>query len=211
MEIIKTLEKRYTFKGTGVPEYYLGGNIDEIDWKGAPDRKTFAWSAKTYISNITDRNIEKLYGQKLKNYQSPMDQTYRPELDESELPGEVEHNQYQMLVRYGKWVVTLGQYDVYYAVSTMVRYNAAPRVRQVTAMMRILVTSNTTRSIKLLLTPLPVSVVLNATEFAGEASFPLLDRWSVAGEKLLATLLGVKNESTNVVWMRTLLVRLCEC
>jgi hypothetical protein len=100
MEIIKTLEKRYTLKGTGVPEYYLGGNIDEIDWEGAPGRRTLAWSAKTYISNITNR-IEKLYSQKLKNYQSPMDQTYRPELDESELLGEVEHTQYQMLVGYG--------------------------------------------------------------------------------------------------------------
>jgi hypothetical protein len=54
-QIIKTLEKRYTLKGTGVPEYYLGGNIDEISWEEAPDGKTFAWSAKTYISNITDR------------------------------------------------------------------------------------------------------------------------------------------------------------
>jgi hypothetical protein len=32
-------------KGTGVPEYYLGGNIEEIDWAIAPNQKTLA---KTY-------------------------------------------------------------------------------------------------------------------------------------------------------------------
>jgi hypothetical protein len=66
-----------------------------------------------------------------------MDQTYRPELDELELLGEVEHIQYQMLVGCGNWVVTLGRYDVYYAVSTMASYNAAPRMGHVAAMMRI--------------------------------------------------------------------------
>ena len=136
MDIIRTLEKRYTLKGTGVPEYYLGGNIEEIEWAGAPNNKTLAWSAKTYITNVTER-IEKLYGKELKNYQSPMESTYKPELDATELLTENERTQYQMLVGCGNWVITLGRYDVHYAVSTMARYSAAPRQGHVAAMLRI--------------------------------------------------------------------------
>lgn len=136
MDIIQTLEKRYTLKGTGVPEYYLGGNIDEIEWKGAPNGKTLAWSAKTYITSVTER-IEKLYGVELKNYQSPMESTYRPELDATELLTESERTQYQMLIGCGNWVITLGRYDVHYAVVTMARHSATPRKGHVGAMLRV--------------------------------------------------------------------------
>ena len=59
-KIIKELEKKYTLKGTGVPDYYLGGNIDTVNWENAPNGKTYQLSAGTYIKNICER-IEKLY------------------------------------------------------------------------------------------------------------------------------------------------------
>jgi hypothetical protein len=127
MDIIKTVELRYTLKGTGVPEYYLRGNIEDIDWVTAPNQKTLAWSAKSYITNVTER-IEKLYGKELQNYQSPMESMYRPELDATGLLTENEHTQYQMLVGCGNWEITLG---------TMAHYSSAPRQGHVAAMMRI--------------------------------------------------------------------------
>ena len=136
MEIIKQLEKRYELKGTGVPEYYLGGNIEEIDWKQSPKGKTYALSARTYIKNITEK-IEKMFETELRHSQSPMDSSYKPEIDETELLSGIEVTKYQMLIGCGNWVITLGRYDVNYAVSTLARYNVAPRAGHMRAMLRV--------------------------------------------------------------------------
>ena len=31
MSIIKTLKEKYVLKGVGMPEYYLGGNVEQLD------------------------------------------------------------------------------------------------------------------------------------------------------------------------------------
>jgi hypothetical protein len=100
--------------------------------------KTLPRMERESITNVTER-IEKLYGKELKNYQSPMESTYRLELDATKLLTENERAQYQILVGCGNWVITLGRYDVqaHYAVSTMARYSAAPRQGHVAAMMRL--------------------------------------------------------------------------
>lgn len=36
MKLIKQLEERFSLKGTGVPEYYLGGDIEQVKWDDAP-------------------------------------------------------------------------------------------------------------------------------------------------------------------------------
>jgi hypothetical protein len=49
MAVIKALEKTYMLKIVGIPEYYLGGNIDFLaeTWKN--QGLGLALSAKTYI------------------------------------------------------------------------------------------------------------------------------------------------------------------
>ena len=99
-------------------------------------RESLAWSAKTYITSVTE-HIEKLYRVEPKNYQSPMESTYRPELDVTELLTESERTQYQMLIGCGNWVVTLRRYDVHYAVVTLARHSATPRKGRIGAMLRV--------------------------------------------------------------------------
>jgi hypothetical protein len=136
MELIHQLEKIFPLKGTGMPEYYLGGDIEQIEWPSAKSGKTTAISCRTYITQITTK-IEKLFETELRHYGSPMDPNYRPEADETELLPELMIPKYQMLVGCANWVVTLGRFDVYYATVTMARYNQAPREGHLAAMLRI--------------------------------------------------------------------------
>ena len=136
MAIIKELEKKYSLKGTGMPDYYLGGNIDDITWKGALKFRTYTLSARTYIKNVTEK-VERMYETELRHHASPMDSSYRPELDDTELLAPLEITKYQMLVGSANWVITLGRFDVMYAVVTLARYAHAPRRGHLKAMLRI--------------------------------------------------------------------------
>ena len=82
-DVIKTIEETYDLKGVGPPEYYLGGNVEEMDehWT----KKGIRWSlnASTYIEGIIPK-MEKLVGDVLSKYSSPMAESYHPELDDSE-------------------------------------------------------------------------------------------------------------------------------
>ena len=69
-----------TLKGVGVPEYYLGGDIKRE--KGKDGKKHTIISAKTYIRNVCSK-IEKLMEVQPKNYHSPLEGGYHPELDTS--------------------------------------------------------------------------------------------------------------------------------
>jgi len=80
------IQKTYTMKGVGVPEYFLGAacghETGPFNYKGS----TSTLSAKVYIQNLIPR-LEKELGV-LRNYTVPMDPEYRPELDETPLLGE---------------------------------------------------------------------------------------------------------------------------
>lgn len=64
MAVIEDLKKEYKLKGVGVPEYYLGGDVDILDEHWASDEVGIALSAKTYIKNIIpkfERLLEKSF------------------------------------------------------------------------------------------------------------------------------------------------------
>jgi hypothetical protein len=71
MAFIKTLEKTYMFKSVGIPEYYLGGNIEFLGdaWKN--QGLGFFLSAKTYIQNVIPK-FECLFGKDFKPIKTPM-------------------------------------------------------------------------------------------------------------------------------------------
>ena len=52
MSIIEELKKSYILKGVGVPEYYLGGDVEILDQHWKEDGVGIALSAKTYIKNV---------------------------------------------------------------------------------------------------------------------------------------------------------------
>ena len=154
MKLIKQLEDRFSLKGTGMPEYYLGGDIDQVQWKDGCDGRTVALSARTYITQVCER-VEKMFEVELRHYASPMDPLYHPEIDQTSLLTPLMIPKYQMLVGCANWVVTLGRFDVYYAVSTMARYNVAPREGHLKAMLRLFGYLKHYRKWRLIVDPTP--------------------------------------------------------
>ena len=84
MKIIKELkvEGGYELKGEGEPEYYLGGDI--IRHKTNDGKRKTVLSSKTYINNICEK-VERIFEITLRNYHSPLEGGYHPELDSSDL------------------------------------------------------------------------------------------------------------------------------
>ena len=130
MKYIEQLKFEYEMKGVGVPEYYLGGNVD-IGTDGS-----MYWSAKTYIKNVCDR-VEKLFDVTLKSYGSPLEDNYHPEIDESPLLSDDMVRKYQMLIGCANWIVILGRFDVMYATVTMARFSQVPREGHLKAVLRV--------------------------------------------------------------------------
>jgi len=134
MAIIDELKKEYQLKGVGAPEYYLGGDITSSRDKDGKMR--ISQSARTYIKRVCEK-LEPLMGWKLKNFGSPLESDYHPELDVSGLLSSDDTSKYRMMVGSLNWVVTLGRFDVHYATQTMARYGMVPRVGHLDAMKRI--------------------------------------------------------------------------
>jgi hypothetical protein len=129
-EVIDVFECLYGVKGVGFPEYYNGGDVYEDE-----DGK-LCLSAKTYIKQVAEK-IESLLESKLKCYGSPLEPGDHPEMDESDLLGEEDIAKYQMLCGCAQWAVSLGRFDVQYAVNTMARFGVCPREGHLKRMLRI--------------------------------------------------------------------------
>jgi hypothetical protein len=56
MAVIKSLEKTFMLKSVGIPEYYLGGNLESLGEAWKNQGLGLALSAKTYIQNIVSKN-----------------------------------------------------------------------------------------------------------------------------------------------------------
>ena len=107
-------------KGVGTPEYYGG---TDIEWdKG---RQCWTLEAKSYIKGVCDR-IEKLLEIPLKNIGTPLDAGDHPEMDDTDLFVPSEAPIYQMMIRCLRWAVTLGRYDIQYAINTLARFGQKP-------------------------------------------------------------------------------------
>ena len=136
MNIISELEivGKYRFKGVGEPEYYLGADVTRKKVPGVPYITTL--SAKTYLANVCEK-IERMFDCKLRNYHSPLEGGYHPELDETELLVGPEISKYRMLTGSLNWAITIGRVDVMFAGQLMARYNHAPRAGHLKVMLRI--------------------------------------------------------------------------
>ena len=128
-ELIKCLQVTYPLQGVGIPEYYLGGDFKIQKRQNEVD--TFTFCAKTYLANVCGR-IETLMGVVLKSFETPMATGDHPEMDDSGLLNNEEHSQYRMLIGCGQWAITLGRFDVMFAIQTMARFSAAPKQGHVT-------------------------------------------------------------------------------
>ena len=140
-EIMTELQSKYPMKGVGRPEIYLGGNIGYHS-----PMNVLYMSAEKYTTDSI-KKLEDLFEGELRKQNSPMQSDYHPELDTSAYLGEEDHARYRMLVGSAQWAISLGRFDIAYAVSTLARYSALPREGHLQAMICLLYTSPSPRDL----------------------------------------------------------------
>jgi hypothetical protein len=94
---IKALEKPYMLKSVGIPEYYLGGNVEFLGEPWKNQGLGLAFSAKTYILNVIAK-FEGLFGKEFTTIMTPMSEGYHPEVDDSPLFTEVGSARYRLII-----------------------------------------------------------------------------------------------------------------
>ena len=137
MRVIELLKNHYELKGVGVPEYYLGGNVEQLDEHWNKQGITLGFSSRTYVSNIIPK-FEALYNQELKRYKTPMSEEYHPETDETPELNPDEASKYRSVIGSLNWIITLGRFDVHYATSVLSRFGMNPREGHRKAALRVL-------------------------------------------------------------------------
>ena len=109
-------------------------------------------SAEKYTTDLL-KKLEDMFEGSLRKRNSPMQSEYHPELDTSEYLGEEAHAKYRMLVGSAQWAISLGRFDIAYAVSTLARYSALPREGHLQAMLHVFGYLKKTSSAKILFDP----------------------------------------------------------
>ena len=107
--------------------------MEPIDW---------ILSSQTYADNMIDK-FELLMADGrpqycFKEYKTPMDKEYHPELDESPLLNAELHSRYRSMVGSLNWLITIGRFDVQFAVTALARYSHAPRAGHLNALLRVM-------------------------------------------------------------------------
>ena len=133
MKVIEEIRSDYMLKGIGEPEYYLGGNVDPLDNTWNTENVSLALSAWTYIKNVVER-FERLFGSDLRLYKTPMSDEYHPETDDTPLLDARGGSLYCGLIGSANWAITLGRFDIQYAMQTLSRYSMALREGHLHAM-----------------------------------------------------------------------------
>ena len=160
MSIIETIRNEYDLKGVGIPEYYLGGDIDMMTshattkdvigtQEAGNDEKDIhldvqwikqgiktAFSARTYIRNTVER-LERMMDRKFPSPNTPMSETLHPEIDASPYLDDDGHHKFQSMVGSANWLITLGRFDIAYSVNTFSRHSMQPRQGHLIGMIRV--------------------------------------------------------------------------
>ena len=105
----------------GPIDYHLGGNFGQD-----PDG-TLYWGSRTYIKKMLD-NYEREFGsQPSKKPSAPLPTGDHPELDDTSLLDDAGIKIYQSMIGALQWCITLGRFDIQYAVMVMSRFRIQPR------------------------------------------------------------------------------------
>ena len=142
-------------KGVGKPEYYLVGNyhsakdfdpISEVDHDVKDNHLLSKWfkegiktvfSAKTYMEQSLGK-LEQMMGVKsFPIHNSPMPDGAHTELDDSPMLSSIDHSKFCSLIGCANWLVTLGRFDVAYAVNAFGRFSMAPREGHLKGIIRV--------------------------------------------------------------------------
>ena len=78
------------------------------------------------LKNCVD-NLERMCNTTFKQANVPMNPLYHPETDTTKLCSPSEHSKYRSLIGSANWMITLGRFDINYAVNTLAQYCVAPQ------------------------------------------------------------------------------------
>jgi hypothetical protein len=81
MAVIKSLEETYLLKIVGIPEYYLGRNVEFLGEAWKNQGLGLALSAKIYIQKVIPK-FESLFGKEFKPIKTTMSEGCHPEVDD---------------------------------------------------------------------------------------------------------------------------------
>jgi hypothetical protein len=120
----------YLLKGGEEPKNFLGASLGKHTF--ADGDTTWYQSAEEYLTNAV-KAVEEKVGRKLeggkRKHQTPLDQSYRPEVDLSPLLEEDRASYYQSMIGILMWAVELGRIDIAQETVTMARFTNLPRSR----------------------------------------------------------------------------------
>lgn len=133
------LNNEYRLKGEpDAPNMYLGSDVKKFtitDESGVPVRQ--AWSLGSYshvkkavqvVHDILAKDNLKFYKPKKVPQHAFSSQSYRPELDCSELCNDMEWEIFMSLIGVARWICEIGRIDILTEISMLSSYCAAPRV-----------------------------------------------------------------------------------
>ena len=139
MQYMKCLQETFTIKKVAPPEFHLG-----CDYKRCSVTNRWMIGTKTYVKEALEK-VKELLSLKddiqgrncLGTESTPMQANYQPELDDTELLNLAKHREYQKLIGMAQWLITCGRMDISFAVSSLSRFSAAPRLGHYKAAVRI--------------------------------------------------------------------------
>jgi hypothetical protein len=134
---MEELKKSYVMKGVGKPRYYLGGDVLDVPEEWHKEGITTAFLAETYIHNCLPKLAEMCGMSQFQKQKTPFDENYHAELDDTPLLDAEGISKFRSLIGSANWIVTLGRFDICYALSTLSRYSMAPREGHMKAMIRV--------------------------------------------------------------------------
>ena len=77
-----------------------------------------------------------MIGKEFAKFDTPMSEASHPELDDSPLLDDLDHSKFRSIVGSANWLVTLGRFDIAYAVNSLSRFSAKPRQGHLKGMIR---------------------------------------------------------------------------
>jgi hypothetical protein len=130
--ITDTLQTVYGFKrkGTGPIEFLLGCDYFQ------DSNKVLCYAPKKYIEKMITSYVT-LFGQKPRQYKSPLAPNDHPEIDDSPFLDEQNTKIYQSMIGAAQWVIQLGRFDIAVHVMTLSSFRVQPRQGHLDRMKRI--------------------------------------------------------------------------
>ena len=158
LHIIKKLQETYVLKGVGEPEYYLGGDVIDLDGTYKKEGVHTALSAEIYVQNVVEKYENLLNRDFHTRYSIPFGPDYHPKLDTTPLLSLHEASIYWGLIGSANWLITLGRFDIHYATNTLSRFGMAPYEGHFKAIKRVFSYLKKNPSRKILIDPGPHSL-----------------------------------------------------